>query len=102
MISTYKALTAEQGSTFRLSIEYRDKNGALVNLTGYIANMGSKAFTALPGTVTPEGLIIFKATDEVTALWPGGKSKYWIDVINPTGDSDRIYAGPINIKANGA
>lgn len=108
---TYDILI-EQGATFRFPLVWKDPLGALYDLTGYTARMQVRktAATADPPmlTLTTEnggivlggaaGTITITASATATAALTGQQAVYDIELINPSGEVDRLLMGAVEIS----
>lgn len=105
MVAIRKDLTADQGAVFSVTIQYTDSLEVPVNLTGYGANLHvvfSVGAANIVGTVNAQGYVSFKASDESTSTWLKGRADYYIDLLSPSGDNERLFFGIINVRPNGA
>jgi len=109
-METYN-ISAEQGSTYSLTITYTDDAGSPVNLTGYTARMhvrrfagsqnpyivltntGGLSITANSGTI---GMTI--APSALSAV-PAGKYVYDLEVESGAGVVEKLIAGDFELSA---
>lgn len=108
MTAIRKNLLVDSGTTWNLSVRYRDSNRVPVDLTGYTATLstytpgkenGTPLFQKTAG-LTNDGWINVKVTDEETALWGIGKKAYTLDLENSGGDKDRLFFGALEVRSN--
>lgn len=100
-----KNLTVDQGSTFAVSVRYKDSNGQPINLTGHTvtfnlfkAGRTTALFTHV-AEVAADGWINIKATDEETTAFPLGKNAYIIDHETPDGTKNRLFFGALEVRS---
>lgn len=100
-----KNLTVDQGSTFTVSVRFKDSTGTPINLTGHTvtfnlfkAGRTTSLFTHV-AAVTSDGWINILATDEQTLTFPLGKNAYIIDHETPDGTKNRLFFGSLEVRS---
>lgn len=98
-----QALVTGQGETFTLNIQYTDSNGTPVDLTGHSVDLILKkagsgtVIGTYAATVDDSGNIAIAVEDEVTDLWPVGKSAYIVRHTSPDGVEKWLCYGPLTV-----
>ncbi len=98
-------ITLQQGATFEMTVQYKDSNGAPVNMTGY--SVASKIYNRLgtaqlaefsvPWEVQASGLFKLRlAASGTSAISEQGQ--YDVLVTDPTGDKFYILEGAVFIN----
>jgi len=109
--------TIERGSTFQLTVTYKDASGSVVNLTGWTYRMqvressaGSLILTSEGGSPTiaidetnkSTGVLVFSVTPaNTTAISPSTLTTAYYDIEiqkTSTGEVRRILQGKLNIS----
>lgn len=109
--------TIERGSTFQLTVTYKDASGSVVNLTGWTYRMqvresssGSLILTSEGGSPTiaidetnkATGVLVFSVTPaNTTAISPSTLTTAYYDIEiqkTSTGEVRRILQGKLNIS----
>lgn len=105
-------MTIEQGSTFKLSLVYKDSNNAVVDLSGYTARMQvrstlSSSVKLLEVTtdqvdqlwiVPSAGQVNIKLPASVTALLSPAIAVYDLEIVSGEGDVTKIIKGKCKIE----
>lgn len=98
-----QALVTGQGETFTLNIIFNDSSGNPVDLTGHSVDLIlKKARTGVligtyPADVDDTGNIAIEVADEITDLWPVGKSAYIVKHTSPDGVEKWLCYGPLTV-----
>jgi hypothetical protein len=110
--------TIERGSTFQLTVTYKDASGDVVNLTGWTYRMqvresqealtpiltseGGSATIAIDSTNATTGVLVFSVTPtNTTAISPSTLTTAYYDIEiqkTSTGEVRRILQGKLNIS----
>lgn len=96
-------LVTGKGETFDLNITFKDSNNVPVDLTGHEADLvvskvsNAEVIGTYPATVDNAGNIAISVADEVTALWPVGKTAYRVEHHTPAGDVKWLVFGNLTI-----
>jgi hypothetical protein len=110
--------TVERGSTFQLTVTYKDASGTVVNLTGWTFRMqvresqsaastvltseGGSPTIAIDETNKATGVLIFSVTPtNTTAISPSTLTTAYYDIEiqkTSTGEVRRILQGKLNIS----
>jgi hypothetical protein len=110
--------TIERGSTFQLTVTYKDASGDVVNLTGWTYRMqvresqealtailtseGGSATIAIDSTNAATGVLVFSVTPtNTTAIAPSTLTTAYYDIEiqkTSTGEVRRILQGKLNIS----
>jgi hypothetical protein len=109
--------TIERGSTFQLTVTYKDASGDVVNLTGWTYRMqvressegsviltseGGSATIAISSTNAATGVLVFSVTPtNTTAISPSTLTTAYYDIEiqkTSTGEVRRILQGKLSIS----
>jgi len=110
--------TVERGSTFQLTVTYKDASGTVVNLTGWTFRMqvresqsaattvltseGGSPTIAIDETNKATGVLVFRVTPaNTTAISPSTLTTAYYDIEiqkTSTGEVRRILQGKLNIS----
>lgn len=107
MTAVRKNLTTDRGTTFALSIRYKDSTGAPIDLTGHIVTFSmykpgvanGAALFSKAAPVTSDGWINLRVTAVESAAFPLGKSAYRLDQLTPGGDTNRLLFGGLEVRS---
>lgn len=110
MSSEPYALYIDQGATYRLSMEFKDPTGALVNVTGYSARMQLRKTISQDAAdlslVSPTHITVGTTNGKVdvvisasqTATLTGKKYVYDLEIESPAGVVTRLLNGVANVS----
>lgn len=100
MPAVRKTLVHDRGTTFNLSIVFKDSNKVPVDLTGHTVTFDVYGATnrRYDAVVDSSGHITIKVDDEQTANWGSGRLFYAVDHHTPNGERYRMFFGPLDIK----
>ena len=104
-------LTIYQGGTFTYTITWTDQNNALINLTGYAAELKARSsisdtlpfldMTSSNGQITlggAAGTVTLTLTASQTAALPLGTGVYDLKMTSPSGNQDFLLQGSLTIQ----
>lgn len=101
-----KDLRCDAGTTFVLTIEYRNPDNSPIDLTGYTAVFtvrkqgqvsGTPLATVTTGFTITGGTIQMKVSDETTATWRFPVGYYTLVIESPVGDKTRLLQGVLKV-----
>jgi hypothetical protein len=104
-MSVSRDFTAEQGATWRRTVEYRNPDGTPFELVGWTARLEVRprrgtATALLEGSAVvngPAGTVTVSITaDQTSALLPG-RYFYDVDLVSPVGEVTRLIDGSIQV-----
>lgn len=100
MPAAKKTLVHDNGTTFNLSIVYKDSNKNPVDLTGHRVTFDvfGRMNHRHEAVVDSAGNITIKVDDEDTARWGVGRLSYSVDHHLPNGERYRMFFGPLDVK----
>jgi hypothetical protein len=106
-MAIYADLTVDRGSYFESTIEVNDVNGAIKNLTGYLARgkirksyTSSTSYSFTTSIPDPEtGKVIISLSPQTTLSLKSGRYVYDVEVYEPDsqGDVVRIVEGQVDV-----
>ena len=99
-----KTMTVDKGATFRVAVQVCEADEVTPkDLTGCTATFVIKRNGALVTTLNPvvsdEGWVTTRM--QFTSTLPTGENSYHLDLTWPSGDIDRLFYGPFEVKDNG-
>jgi hypothetical protein len=99
-----KSLTVDKGATLRFAVQVVEADETTPkDLSGCTATFVIKhngvTVTTLAPVVSDEGWVTTRM--QYTSTLPVGTNTYYLDLTWPSGDIDRLFYGPLEVKDNG-